>query len=82
MLQLVALYIQAVEKTSQGLERNPALKRKGCAEVDSICLSPFIYKYQVRNWKFINKWIPQNSIPETTGQVEALVEMEPQENAP
>jgi hypothetical protein len=58
----VALHTQAVEKTSQGLERNPALRRKGGAEVGSICSSLFTYKYQVRNWKFINKWIPQNSI--------------------
>jgi hypothetical protein len=27
--------------------------------VGSIYSSLFSYKYQVRNWKFINKWIPQ-----------------------
>jgi hypothetical protein len=62
MLQLVAQYILAAEKTPQGLERNPALGRKGSVEVGSICSSLFTYKYQVRNWKFINKWILQNSI--------------------
>jgi hypothetical protein len=55
MLQLVAQYILAAEKTPQGLERNPALGRKGSVEVGSICSSLFTYKYQVRNWKFINK---------------------------
>jgi hypothetical protein len=59
MLQLVALHTRAVEKTSLGLERNPTLRRKGGAEVGSIYSSLFSYKYQVRNWKFINKWIPQ-----------------------
>jgi hypothetical protein len=62
MLQLVALLILTAENTFQGLEGNPALGRKGGAEVGSICSSLFTYKYQVRNWKFINKWIPQNSI--------------------
>jgi hypothetical protein len=62
MLKLVALHTLATQSTSQGLERNPALKRKGGREVGSICSSLFIYKYQVRIWKFINKWIPQNSI--------------------
>jgi hypothetical protein len=62
MLQLVALHTLAAEKTSQGLERNPALGTKDGAEVGSIYSSLFTYKYQVRNWKFINKWILQNSI--------------------
>jgi hypothetical protein len=62
MLKLVALHTLAAQKTSQGLEGNPALKRKGGGEVGLICSSLFTYKYQVRNWKFINKWIPQNSI--------------------
>jgi hypothetical protein len=62
MLQLVALHTLVAEKTSEGLERNPVLRRKGGVEVGSICSSFFTYKYQARNWKFINKWIPQNSI--------------------
>jgi hypothetical protein len=64
MLQLVALFILTAENTFQGLEGNPALGRKGGAEVGSICSSLFTYKYQVRNWKFINKWIP--SLPMQT----------------
>jgi hypothetical protein len=63
MLQLVALYTLATQTTSEGLERNPALSRKGGGEVGSIFSSLFTYnKYQVRSWKFIHKWIPQNSI--------------------
>ena len=60
MLQLVVLHTWATEKTSQGLERNPVLRIKGGGEVGSICSSLFTYKYQVRNWKFINKWVLQN----------------------
>jgi hypothetical protein len=58
MLKLVALHTLAAQRTSQGLERNLALRRKGGGEVGSIYSSLFKYKYQVRNWKFINKWIP------------------------
>jgi hypothetical protein len=52
----------AAKKTFQGLEGNSTLGRKGGTEVGSICLSLFTYKYQVRNWNFINKWILQKSI--------------------
>jgi hypothetical protein len=63
MLQLVALHTLVAQTTSEGLERNPALRRKGGGEVGSICSSLFTYnKYHVRNWEFINKWNPQNSI--------------------
>jgi hypothetical protein len=54
------------------LERYPTLRRKGGGEVGSICSSLFTYKYQVRNWKFIYKWIPQNSI---TTKVDLLIGM-------
>jgi hypothetical protein len=63
MLQLVALHTLAAQRTSEGLERNPALSRKGGGEVGSIYSSLFTYnKYQVKDWKFIHKWMPQNSI--------------------
>jgi hypothetical protein len=63
MLQLVALHTLAARRTSEGLERNLALSRKGGGEVGSICSSLYTYnKYQIRNWKFIHKWITQNSI--------------------
>jgi hypothetical protein len=62
MLKLMALHTLVAQRTSQDLEENPALRRKGGVEVGLVCSSLFTYKYQVRNWKFINKWIPQNSI--------------------
>jgi hypothetical protein len=52
----------AVHTTAEGLERNPVLRRKGSGKVGSICSSLFTFKYQVRNWKNIHKWISKNSI--------------------
>jgi hypothetical protein len=72
MLKLVALHTLAAQRTSQGLEGNLAIKKKGGGEVGSICSSLFTYKYQVRNWKFINKWISQNYITSNTNLLARL----------
>ena len=66
MLNLVALLKLATQRTSQGLEGNLVIRRKGGGEVGSIYSSFFTYKYQVRNWKLINKWIQQNYITTNT----------------
>jgi hypothetical protein len=63
MLKLMALHTLVAQTTSEGLERNPELRIKDDGEVGSIYSSFFTYnKYPVRNWQFINKWNPQNSI--------------------
>ena len=73
MLQLVVLHTLVAWRTLEGLERNLALNRKGGGEVGSICLSLFTYnKYQVKDWKFIHKWMLQNSI---TTRVDILIGM-------